>query len=104
MATSIGDAPSWTVARCAQCVTSGTQTGPNPTDRAKRGRNAADRGVGRCVCSAIAGMTRRPSGTACARVTSCRRGHARTTRRSGPRAWRWIVDRTFAWLNQFRRF
>ena len=51
MATSIGDAPSWTVARCAQCVTGGTQTGPNPTDRAKRGRNAADRGVGRCVCA-----------------------------------------------------
>jgi transposase len=27
----------------------------------------------------------------------------RTTRESGLGRWRWVVERTFAWLNQFRR-
>jgi transposase len=27
----------------------------------------------------------------------------RTTHGSGLRRWRWVVERTFAWLNQFRR-
>ena len=93
-------------------VCGGAQTGPNPTDRAKRGSkrhlicdgqgvplavhltganrndsqealaswmrfrpckpNAADPGAGRSECSATSAMTRRPSGTACGRVTFCR--------------------------------
>jgi len=30
-------------------------------------------------------------------------GHGRTKHGSGPGRWRWVVERTFAWLNQFRR-
>ena len=30
-------------------------------------------------------------------------GHAATAHGSGLGRWRWVVERTFAWLNQFRR-
>ena len=30
-------------------------------------------------------------------------GHARTEHGSGLGRWRWVVERTFAWLSQFRR-
>ena len=65
--------------------------------------NEADRGVGRSVCSAIADMTRRPSGTACARHILPLLAMRRTKNGSSLGRWRWVVERTFAWLNQFRR-
>ncbi len=126
-----------------RAVCGGTQTGPNPTDGAKRGskrhlicdgqgvplavrltganRNdsqealalvdaippckatAAAPGAARSVCSAIAAMIRRRSGTACGPVTFCRCWRCGV--RSMAVAWGGGVgsERTFAWLNQFRR-
>ncbi len=127
-----------------RAVCGGTQTGPNPTDRAKQGskrhliydgqgvplavrltganRNdrrrpwpswmrfrpckatAADPGAGRSACSAIAAMIRRRSGTACGSVTFCRCWRCAARRTAV--AWGgggWVVERTFAWFNQFRR-
>ena len=127
-----------------RAVYGGDQTGPNPTDRAKRGskrhlicegqgrtaRCAPDRreperlagslGVGGCD-SAAPGRTRATSAAAglCARGPRLRcgrhsarspgsshralAGQTSTAHGSGRGRWRWVVERTFAWLSQVRR-
>ena len=121
-----------------------TRTGPNPTDRAKRGNKrhlicdgqgvplavrltganridsqealalvdaipplhgeGGDRDGGQTVCSAIAATTQPPFGEACGRGISSRWSLcAAPSTGSGLGRWRWVVERTFAWLNQFRR-
>jgi transposase len=66
--------------------------------------NAADPGAGRRACLAIAATTRRRSGTALrARHILPLVAMRRTRHGSGLGQWRWVVERTFAWLNQFRR-
>jgi transposase len=125
-------------------VCGGTQTEPDPTDRAKRGSkrhlicdgqgiplavrltganrndsqealtlvdaippltaNAAAPDAGRSACSATAAMTRPPSGRACVRATSCPWWLCAAPRTAVVLGrWRWVVERTFAWMNQFRR-
>ena len=142
-ATSIGPERLLTAARSAR-VYGGTQTGPNPTDRAKRGSKrhliCDARGVPLAV--RLTGANRHDSQEALALVDAIpplqgERGRPRyrpiawlataaTMRRasdsglrtrgilpllamrrtahgSGLGRWRWVVERTFAWLNQFRR-
>jgi Transposase DDE domain len=65
---------------------------------------AVDRGSGRTVCSAIAATTRRRFGVGCGRGISSRGSPCVALRTGvGWARWRWVVERTFAWLNQFRR-
>jgi transposase len=56
---------------------------------------ADDRDSGPTVCSGIAATT--------ARHIEPWVAMRRTTHGSGLGRWRWVVERTFAWLNQFRR-
>jgi transposase len=72
-----------------RAVCGGTQTGPNPTDRARRGSKR------HLICDAQGvPLAIRPTGAN--RNDSQENG-------SGSGRWRWVVERTFAWLNQFRR-
>jgi transposase len=127
-----------------RAVYGGTQTGPNPTDRAKRGskRHLICDGQGVPLAVRLTGANRNDSQEALALVDAipplqgghgrprCRpvcvlgdRGYDAAAIRRGLRArhilpllamrrakhgsglgrWRWVVERTFAWLNQFRR-
>jgi transposase len=127
-----------------RAVHGGDQTGPNPTDRAKRGskRHLICDGRGVPLAVRLTGANRNDSQEALALVdaipplhsergrprqrpacvlgdrgydaTVIRRGlrarHIvpwlalrRTAHGSGLGRWRWVVERTFAWLNQFRR-
>ena len=127
-----------------RAVCGGTQTGPNPTDRAKRGskRHLICDGHGVPLAVRLTGANRNDSQEALALVDAipplhgkrgrprCRpvcvvgdRGYdaagiryglrarhilpllamRRTKHGSGLGRWRWVVERTFAWLNQFRR-
>jgi len=118
----------------------GGQTGPNPTDRAKRGskRHLICDGRGVPLAVRLTGANRNDSQEALALVDAIpllHGGHGRPRQRPdcvlGDRgydaavirhapyralarqapheawvslgAWRWVVERTFAWLNQFRR-
>ena len=65
--------------------------------------NGDDPDSGRTVCSGIAATMRLPFGVAFELATSTLAGQARTEHGSGLGRWRWVVERTFAWLNQFRR-
>jgi transposase len=127
-----------------RAVYGGDQTGPNPTDRAKRGskRHLICDGRGVPLAVRLTGANRNDSQEALALVDAilplqgergrprCRpdcvvggRGYdaeairsglrtrgilpllamRRTKHGSGLGTWRWVVERTFAWLNQFRR-
>ena len=122
----------------------GDQTGPNPTDRAKRGskRHLICDGRGVPLAVRLTGANRSDSQEALALVDAIPPLHGergrprqrpdcvlgdrgydaaairhglrargilplvakrRTTHGSGLGRWRWAVERTFAWLNQFRR-
>lgn len=126
-----------------RCVR-GDQTGPNPTDRAKRGskRHLIYDGRGVPLAVRLTGANRNDLQEALAlldaipplhgergrprqrpdcvlgdrgyHATAIRRGlrarhivpllaMRRTEHGSGLGRWRWVVARTFAWLNQFRR-
>ena len=66
--------------------------------------NAGDRGGVRTVCLGIAATTPRRFGAVSGRGTSCPGWPcAAPSMGSGLGRWRWVVERTFAWLNQFRR-
>jgi transposase len=66
--------------------------------------NGDARGSDRTVCSGIAATTQPPFGAVSGRVTSCPvLAKRRTEHGSGLGRWRWVVERTFAWLSQFRR-
>jgi transposase len=121
----------------------GAETGPNPTDRAKRGskRHLICDGQGVPLAVRLTGANRNDSREALALVdaipplqgnrgrprqrpdcvvgdrgydaTAIRQGlrarhivplvaMRRTTHGSGLGVWRWVIERTFAWLNQFR--
>ena len=127
-----------------RAVHGGDQTGPNPTDRAKRGskRHLICDGRGVPLAVRLTGANRNDSQEALALVdaipplhgergrprqrpdcvlgdrgydaAAIRRGlrarhivpwiaMRRTAHGSGLGRWRWVVERTFAWLNQFRR-
>ena len=62
--------------------------------------HGGDRGSGPTACSGIAAMTRRPFGVGCARGTMSRGSLCAAKHGNGLRRWRWVVERTFAWLNQ----
>jgi transposase len=47
--------------------------------------------------------TQRKSAVFCVRVTSRLLAMRNTENGSGLGRWRWVIERTFAWLNQFRR-
>ena len=64
--------------------------------------DGGDRGRGRSVCSGIAATTRRRFGADCGRIVRWL-AMRRTAHGSGLGRWRWVVERTCAWLNQFRR-
>jgi transposase len=105
----------------------GDQTGPNPTDRAKRGSKRHLICDGRRVPLAVrlTGANRNDSQEALALVdavpplqgydaTAIRRrlrarhivpflAMRRTAHGSGLGRWPWVLERTFAWLSQFRR-
>src|SRR5436190_9172097 len=65
---------------------------------------AGDRGGGRTVCSAIRGYDAAAirRGLRARHIVPCV-AMRRTAHGSGLGRWRWVVERTFAWLNQFRR-
>jgi transposase len=127
-----------------RAVHGGDQTGPNPTDRAKRGskRHLMCDGRGVPLAVRLTGANRNDSQEALALVDAIPPLHGergrprqrpdcvlgdrgydtaairhglrargilplvakrRTTHGSGLGRWRWVVERTFAWLNQFRR-
>ena len=127
-----------------RAVHGGDHTGPNPTDRAKRGskRHLICDGRGVPLAVRLTGANRNDSQEALALVdaipplhgergrprrrpdcvlgdrgydaAAIRRGlrarhivpwiaMRRTAHGSGLGRWRWVVERTFAWLNQFRR-
>jgi transposase len=127
-----------------RAVCGGDQTGPNPTDRAKRGskRHLICDGRGVPLAVRLTGANRNDSQEALALVDAIPplqgargrprrrpdsvvgdRGYdaeairsglrtrgilpllamRRTKHGSGLGTWRWVVERTFAWLNQFRR-
>lgn len=127
-----------------RAVHGGDQTGPNPTDRAKRGskRHLICDGRGVPLAVRLTGANRNDSQEALALVdaipplqgargrprqrpdcvlgdrgydaVAIRRGlrtrhivpllaRRRTEHGSGLGRWRWVVERTFAWLSQFRR-
>ena len=138
----------WSLAVIDSCsvraVYDGEQTGPNPTDRAKRGskRHLICDGRGVPLAVRLTGANRNDSQEALALVdaipplhgergrprqrpdcvlgdrgydaAAIRRGlrarhivpllaMRRTGHGSGLGRWRWVVERTFAWLSQFRR-
>jgi len=138
----------WTRAVLDSCsvraVCGGSKTGPNPTDRAKRGskRHVICDGQGVPLAVRLTGANRHDSKEALPLVDAipplqgergrprCRpdcvlgdRAYDAAAIRDGLRArqihpllavrrtrhgshlgrWRWVVERTFAWLNQFRR-
>jgi transposase len=70
--------------------------------RRYKGR-ADDGGVGHIASSGIAATTRRRSDTDCALAVSFRCWPCVVQSTEGLGRWRWVVERTFAWLNQFRR-
>jgi transposase len=127
-----------------RAVYGGNQTGPNPTDRAKRGskRHLICDGRGVPLAVRLTGANRNDSQEALGLVDAIPplrgergrprrrpdcvlgdRGYDAAAIRRGLRArhivpwlamrhtqhgsglgrWRWVVERTFAWLNQFRR-
>jgi len=127
-----------------RAVYGGTQTGPNPTDRAKRGskRHLICDARGVPLAIRLTGANRNDSQEALALVDAIQPLHGkrgrqrqrpdcvlgdrgydaaeirrglrtrhivplvamrRTQRGSGLGRWRWVVERTFAWLNQLRR-
>jgi transposase len=127
-----------------RAVCGGAKTGPNPTDRAKRGskRHVICDGGGVPLAIRLTGANRHDSQEALLLVDAIpplqgERGRPRcrpdcilgdraydaepirqglrtrhilpllamrrTTHGSGLGQWRWVVERTFAWLNQFRR-
>jgi transposase len=127
-----------------RAVYGGDQTGPNPTDRAKRGSKRHLICDGRGVPLAVRlgrrepeRLSRSPGVGGCDSSTAWRRGRPRlrpdcvvgdrgydaaairrrlrtrhivpllamrrTEHGSGLGRWRWVVERTFAWLSQFRR-
>jgi transposase len=63
--------------------------------------NGGDPDSGRTVCSGIAATMRLawPSNSPHRALADMRR----TEHGSGLGRWRWVVERTFAWLSQFRR-
>ena len=65
--------------------------------------DGADRDSGRPVFSGLAATTRRRFGGLRARHVVPRLAMRRTPHGSGLGRWRWVVERTFAWLSQFRR-
>ncbi len=66
--------------------------------------NGGDRDGGQTVCSGIAATTQPPFGVSCGRsISRALVAMRRTKHGSGLGRWRWVVERTFAWLNQFRR-
>jgi transposase len=65
--------------------------------------HAGDRGSGRTACSEIAATTRRIRRGLRTRHIVPMLAMRRTAHGSGLGRWRWVVERTFAWLNQFRR-
>ena len=65
--------------------------------------HAGDHGNDRTLCSGIAATTRRRFGVGCGRGILCRGSLCVVPRTGGLGRWRWVVERTFAWLNQFRR-
>jgi transposase len=93
---------------CAvRAVCGGDQTGPNPTDRAKRGSKHGERGRPRHRPDSVLG-DRGYDAAAIRRGLRARHivpwlAMRRTAHGSGLGRWRWVVERTFAWLNQFRR-
>jgi transposase len=124
-----------------RAVGAGTLTGPNPTDRAKRGskRHLICDGQGVPLAVRLTGANRNDSQEALALVDAVlplqgKRGRPvsvlgdrrydaaairhglrarhllpllamrRTKNGSGLGRWRWVVERTFAWLNQLRPF
>jgi transposase len=140
---SIGPGRSSIVVPSAPCMAD-PQTGPNPTDRAKRGskRHLICDARGMPLAVRLTGANRNDSQEGLALVDAipplqgergrprCRpdcvvgdRGYDAASIRSGLRArgilpllamrrtahgsglgrWRWVVERTFAWLSQFRR-
>jgi len=138
----------WSAAVVDSCsvraVCGGAKTGPNPTDRAKRGskRHLICDGQGVPLAVRLTGANRHDSKEALPLIDAIpplqgERGRPRcrpdcilgdraydveairqvlrtrhilpmlatrrTTHGSGLGRWRWVVERTFAWLNQFRR-
>ena len=127
----------------SRAVYGGNQTGPNPTDRTKRGskRHLICDGRGVPLAGRLTGANRNDSQEALVRgcdsplhgergrprqrpdcvlgdrgydAAAIPRGlrarylvpwlaMRRTEHGSGLGRWRWVVERTFAWLNQFRR-
>jgi transposase len=81
----------------------GLQTGPNPTDRAKLGskRHLICDGRGVPLAIQLTGANRNHSQQALALVDAIPKRN--TKHGSWLGRWRWVVERTFAWLNQFRR-
>ena len=66
--------------------------------------NADDPAVVLIACWATAVMMLRRSGKVCvADASSLFLAKRNTEHGSGLGQWRWVVERTFAWLNQFRR-
>ena len=66
--------------------------------------HGGDRGSGRTVCWGIAATTQPPFGAVFGLVTFVPLlAMRRTAHGSGLGRRRWVVERTFAWLNQFRR-
>jgi transposase len=66
--------------------------------------NAGDLDGGPSAYSATAGKTPRPFGMACApRRILPWLAMRRTKNASSLGRWRWVIERTFAWLTQFRR-
>ena len=66
--------------------------------------NAGDRGSDRTVCLGIAATMRRRFGVGCGRgLVGLLLAMRRTANGSGLGHCRWVVERTFAWLSQFRR-
>jgi transposase len=139
------DWPRAVVDSCSvRAVCGGSQTGPNPTDRAKRGskRHLICDGAGMPLAVRLTGANRHDSQEALPLVDAIpplqgERGRPRrrqdcvlgdraydagrirhalrvrhilpvlavrqTRHGSGLGQWRWVVERTFAWLDQFRR-
>jgi transposase len=59
--------------------------------------------IGLIASWATAVMTQNQSGKVCATALSCLCSRCNTEHGSGLGRWRWVVERSFAWLNQFRR-
>jgi Transposase DDE domain len=64
---------------------------------------ADDRGSGLTAWLGIAATTLGPFGVSCERGILSRGSLCAAPSTGGLGRWRWVVERTFAWLNQFRR-